>query len=167
MTVYRDTSLGFFGIESNGQAVVRVLLNPPLSCHGLPPEKGDSIIEEAFRQLELYAAGKLETFDLPLAPRGTPLMRKVWDALLRIPYGKTASYRDIAESIGSPKACRAVGMANHRNPIPIFIPCHRVIGCRGELTGYAGGLEMKRKLLDGEQRDFLLHTCAGELFASP
>ena len=167
MTVYRDTSLGFFGIESNGQAVVRVLLNPPLSCHEQPPEEGDAVIEEAFRQLELYAAGKLETFDLPLAPRGTPFMRKVWDALLRIPYGETASYRDIAEAIGSPKACRAVGMANHRNPIPIFIPCHRVIGCRGELTGYAGGLEMKRRLLDREQRDLLLHTCDGELFASP
>lgn len=167
MTVYRDTALGFIGIASDGRAVVRVVLNPPLSCHDQPQAEGDSIIEEAFRQLELYAAGELESFDLPLSPQGTPFMKKVWDALLRIPYGQTASYRDIAEEIGAPKACRAVGMANHRNPIPIFIPCHRVIGCRGKLTGYAGGLAMKQRLLDREQRAFLLHTCDGELFASP
>ena len=88
----------------------------------------------------------------PLAPQGSPFQRAVWKLLLEIPYGETRTYKQQAESIGKPKALRAIGMANHRNPIPIFIPCHRVIGADGSLTGYGGGLQIKRTLLDLERR---------------
>lgn len=103
-------------------------------------------------QLGAYFAGELTTFDVPLAPRGTPFQQRVWQALQQIPYGATASYRDVAARIGSPKAVRAVGLANGRNPISIVIPCHRVIGADGSLTGYGGGLERKRLLLELEAR---------------
>ncbi|MDO5305693.1 MAG: methylated-DNA--[protein]-cysteine S-methyltransferase, partial [bacterium] len=93
---------------------------------------------------------KRTVFNLKLAPKGTPFQKKVWAELLKIPYGKTVSYQDIAVSIGNPDACRAVGMANNKNPIPIFIPCHRVIGKNGNLTGYAGGLDCKQALLEIE-----------------
>lgn len=109
------------------------------------------VLKEAGRQLKSYFAGELTEFSLPIAPKGTDFMKKVWNALCEIPYGRTATYGEIAEKIGSPKAARAVGLANNRNPIPIFIPCHRVIGARGSLTGYRGGLEMKKKLLELEK----------------
>ncbi len=109
------------------------------------------LLKEAARQLKGYFAGELKEFSLPLEPFGTAFMKQVWSALCEIPYGKTASYKDIAEKVGKPKAARAVGLANNRNPIPIFIPCHRVIGADGSLTGYRGGLEMKKKLLDLEK----------------
>jgi methylated-DNA-[protein]-cysteine S-methyltransferase len=105
------------------------------------------LLEEGRRQLLEYLAGERQIFDLPLAPAGTPFQRAVWQALQTIPYGQTRSYGDIARQIGRPKAFRAVGMANHENPIPIFIPCHRVVGSDGSLTGYAGGLELKKALL--------------------
>ena len=88
---------------------------------------------------------------MPLEPNGTEFMKQVWTALCGIPYGKTATYGEIAERVGRPKAARAVGLANNRNPIPIIIPCHRVIGANGSLTGYAGGLDMKKRLLDLEK----------------
>ena len=103
-------------------------------------------------QLQEYFAGKRTRFDLPLAPRGTAFQKAVWAALLRIPFGETASYGDIARAIGKPAASRAVGGANHRNPIAIVIPCHRVIGADGSLTGYGGGLDHKRLLLELESR---------------
>ena len=106
----------------------------------------------AQRQLEEYFRGERTRFDLPLQPKGTPFQLAVWRALTEIPYGTTASYGDIARAIGRPKAFRAVGMANHCNPIPIIVPCHRVIGSDGGLTGYAGGLEIKRALLELEQK---------------
>ena len=106
---------------------------------------------ECVRQLDKYFAGKLRKFSLDLAPQGTLFQREVWDALLQIPYGETRSYQDIAYAIGNPKAVRAVGNSNSRNPIAIIIPCHRVIGANGKLTGYAGGLAYKRALLDLEQ----------------
>ena len=106
---------------------------------------------ECVRQLDKYFAGKLRKFSLDLAPQGTLFQRVVWDALLQIPYGETRSYQDIAYAIGNPKAVRAVGNSNSRNPIAIIIPCHRVIGANGKLTGYAGGLAYKRALLDLEQ----------------
>ncbi len=109
------------------------------------------ILKEAVRQLDSYFAGELKEFDLPLEPYGTEFMKKVWAALCEIPYGKTASYKEIAERAGVPKGPRAVGLANNRNPIPIFIPCHRVIGADGSLTGYGGGLEMKKYLLELEK----------------
>lgn len=105
------------------------------------------LLDEAERQLTEYFAGRRREFDLPLAPAGTPFQREVWDALRTIPYGRTCSYGDIARAVGRPKACRAVGMANNRNPLPIVIPCHRVVGASGSLTGYGGGLDIKAMLL--------------------
>jgi len=110
------------------------------------------LIKKTAAQLEEYFAGKRKAFDLPLNPQGTEFQKKVWKALQEIPYGKTVSYKDIAEKIGSPKASRAVGGANNKNPISIIIPCHRVIGANGALVGYAGGLDMKRELLELEVR---------------
>ena len=102
--------------------------------------------------LDAYFSGRDEPFDVPLAPMGTPFQREVWSALREIPFGATASYAEIATRIGRPRAVRAVGAANARNPIAIFVPCHRVIGADGSLTGYAGGLERKRALLALEAR---------------
>ena len=102
---------------------------------------------EAEAQLHAYFAGELERFELPLAPRGTAFQRSVWDALREIPYGRTTTYSELAASIGRPSACRAVGAANGRNPLPVIVPCHRVLGAAGALTGYGGGLERKRDLL--------------------
>ena len=103
-------------------------------------------------QLKSYFEGSLSRFELKLSPLGTAFQCRVWDALTEIPYGETCSYRDVAERIGAPKAVRAVGAANGRNPIPIVIPCHRVIGSNGKLTGYAGGLKIKEKLLSLESK---------------
>jgi methylated-DNA-[protein]-cysteine S-methyltransferase len=102
------------------------------------------------RQLEEYFDHRRTVFDLPLAPRGTPFQERVWNALREIPYGTTASYSDLARRIGVPDAARAVGAANGRNPIPIIVPCHRVIGAHGDLTGFGGGIERKRWLLAHE-----------------
>ena len=109
------------------------------------------LLAEAKHQLDEYFLGLRQEFDLPLNPRGTAFQQKVWQALLQIPYGQTASYKEIACKIGNEKAYRAVGLANHNNPIGIIIPCHRVVGTNGNLTGYAGGLEKKQKLLELEQ----------------
>lgn len=105
------------------------------------------LLQEAARQLAAYFAGKLRRFELPLRPAGTPFQQRVWAALCEIPYGEVRSYGAIAARIGSPKAARAVGRANHGNPLPIVIPCHRVIGASGALTGYGGGLPIKEYLL--------------------
>lgn len=102
------------------------------------------------RQLDEYFAGRRRTFDLALAPRGTPFQLAVWQALSRIPYGTTTSYAELARMVGRPKAMRAVGAANGQNPIPIVVPCHRVIGADGSLTGFGGGLASKRALLELE-----------------
>jgi len=137
-------------VEERGQIV-------EISFHSLDSqeemqEKKTEILEEAVRQLEEYFAGRLQQFDLPLSPQGTEFQKRVWKALLTIPYGETRSYGDIAKQIGSEKAVRAVGGANHVNPISIVIPCHRVIGKNGSLTGYGGGLEIKEKLLSLERK---------------
>ena len=105
------------------------------------------LLKEARAQLEAYFAGRLTRFDLPLEERGTPFEKAVWTALRTVPYGQTRTYGQIAAQIGKPKAARAVGMANHRNPIAIITPCHRIVGANGALTGYALGLEMKQVLL--------------------
>lgn len=110
-----------------------------------------TLLAEAKKQLEQYFSGTLRSFTLPLRPEGTPFQQKVWAALLQIPWGETRTYGQVAAMIGQPKACRAVGMANNRNPLPIFIPCHWVIGANGQLTGYAGGLSAKEHLLSLEQ----------------
>ncbi len=113
-------------------------------------------LQETIRQLRAYFAGELEEFDLPLAPQGTVFQRSVWSKLCNIPFGETISYGELARRIGNPKASRAVGLANGQNPIPIIIPCHRVIGSNGKLTGYGGGLPIKEKLLALEQRQLRL-----------
>jgi methylated-DNA-[protein]-cysteine S-methyltransferase len=105
---------------------------------------------EVCRQLRAYFAGELRDFDLPLAMAGSPFERRVWNALRKVPHGETVSYGHIADRIGQPTACRAVGLANGKNPIPIVVPCHRVIGADGSLTGYGGGLDTKRWLLELE-----------------
>lgn len=113
-------------------------------------------LKEPVRQLCAYCSGDLENFDLQLAPQGTPFQQKVWSELQKIPYGKTISYGELARRIGNPKASRAVGLANGSNPISIVIPCHRVIGANGKLTGYGGGLPIKEKLLALERRQLRL-----------
>ena len=102
-------------------------------------------------QLDEYFEGKRKTFDIVLDPKGTEFQRKVWDKLMNIPYGQTASYKDIAVKVGNDKASRAIGMANNKNPIPIIIPCHRVVGSSGKMVGYAGGLDIKESLLNLEK----------------
>ena len=121
------------------------------SC-GMPEwtEKKTNLLAEAERQLREYFCGERREFQLPLVPEGTAFQQKVWKALQTIPYGETRSYKEIAIQAGNEKACRAVGMANHRNPIGIFIPWGRGIGSGGELTGYAGGLDKKKFLLELE-----------------
>jgi len=113
-------------------------------------------LQEPIRQLWAYFAGELEKFALVLSPAGTPFQLEVWRRLGEIPYGETISYGELARRIGNPKASRAVGLANGSNPIPIVIPCHRVIGSNGKLTGYGGGLPVKEKLLALERRQLRL-----------
>jgi methylated-DNA-[protein]-cysteine S-methyltransferase len=113
-------------------------------------------LEETARQLRSYFAGEREQFDLPLAPEGTKFQQEVWHRLCEIPYGETVSYGELARRIGNPKASRAVGLANGSNPLPIVIPCHRVIGSNGKLTGYGGGLPIKEKLLALEKKQLRL-----------
>jgi methylated-DNA-[protein]-cysteine S-methyltransferase len=115
-----------------------------------------SALAEVVRQLRAYFSGELEIFNLPLSPQGTPFQQKVWSELLKIPYGETTSYGELARRIGNSNASRAVGLANGSNPIPIVIPCHRVIGSNGKLTGYGGGLPIKEKLLALEKRQLRL-----------
>ena len=109
------------------------------------------LLRQTAAELREYFAGERHEFTVPLAPKGTPFQQKIWAALQTIPYGETRSYKDIAAAVGNEKACRAVGMANNRNPLPIFIPCHRVVGSSGKLIGYAGGLDVKMFLLDLEK----------------
>lgn len=119
-----------------------------------PASRG--LMAEVLRQLRAYFNGKLRRFDLPLDPQGTPFQLRVWKELQKIPYGETQSYLQIAQAIGKPTGSRAVGMANGRNPIPIVIPCHRVIGASGKLVGFGGGLPTKQRLLLLENPEFRL-----------
>jgi methylated-DNA-[protein]-cysteine S-methyltransferase len=115
-------------------------------------DKDGAPLAEASQQLREYFDGGRTQFDLPLAMEGTTFQRRVWAALMQIPYGQTISYRQLADTIGQPSASRAVGLANGRNPIGIIVPCHRVVGADGSLTGYGGGIDRKRYLLAHEQR---------------
>ena len=117
------------------------------------PLQAKEVLEKAERQLDEYFAGERKVFNLPLAPKGTEFQKKVWAALRDIPYGETRSYGQIAAAVGNPKASRAVGMANHRNPISIIVPCHRVIGADGRLVGFGGGLWIKERLLKLEKEN--------------
>lgn len=109
------------------------------------------LTNEAANQVQEYLAGRRKAFDLPLDPHGTAFQQQVWDALQHIPYGETRSYQQVAQMLGKPQAMRAVGGANNKNPLPIVIPCHRVIGASGDLVGYVAGLKIKKFLLDLEQ----------------
>ncbi len=142
---------GRMTIVDSGGAVVRIGFGV-LDVEGsaLSPT---ALTNEAATQLMEYFAGKRRTFSLPLAPKGTPFQKEVWQVLSSIPYGQTRSYADIAAQVGRPKAFRAVGMANNRNPIPIVIPCHRVVGSSGDMVGYAYGTKIKRYLLELEGID--------------
>lgn len=115
--------------------------------------KETPLIKKTYSQIKEYFDGNRNSFDIPISANGTEFQIKVWKELLKIPYGKTATYKEIAENIGNKNASRAVGMANNKNPIAIIIPCHRVIGSNGNLTGYAGGIEMKKYLLDLERQN--------------
>lgn len=144
--MFYESEIGRIGISEKNGRISRVYIT---ACQ-IPRDielAETPLLKKAVSQLEGYFAGELKEFSLPLEPEGTAFMKQVWAALCEIPYGKTASYGEIAERIGRPKAARAVGLANNRNPIPIIIPCHRVIGANGSLVGYGGGLDMKRKLL--------------------
>lgn len=119
---------------------------------GEPVEsRGFELARQAIAELQQYAVGRRTRFNVPLDLEGTPFQMKVWKALLRIPYGETRSYQQIAREVGNPRASRAVGMANHRNPVAIIVPCHRVISSDGSLGGYAGGLDIKARMLHLEQ----------------
>jgi len=137
-------------IQSDGEAIIRI----SASYEG---EKGiqkeDKLMNQAAEQLKEYLEGKRKKFDLPFQPKGTEFQERVWKELCKVSYGETATYQEIAERIGNEKACRAVGMACGKNPIFIVIPCHRIIGKNGNLTGYAEGLEMKQKLLSLEREN--------------
>lgn len=139
--------IGTLLIEDNSEAVtgVRFAENDAadLDCES-------DLIKETCRQLSEYFNGERKVFDLPICLRGTEFRKKVWTELLKIPYGKTCTYAEIAQRIGNPKACRAVGGANNKNPIMIIVPCHRVIGSNGKLVGYASGFNIKKALLNME-----------------
>jgi methylated-DNA-[protein]-cysteine S-methyltransferase len=128
--------------------------------HAAPPrpdwKQNVPAFAEVIRQLQAYFRGELKEFDLPLAMEGTEFQIRVWNALCAIPYGETISYAQLAQRIGNPKAVRAVGLANGSNPIPIIVPCHRVIGSDGSLTGFGGGLSTKKKLLELESKQMSL-----------
>ncbi|HYD86102.1 MAG TPA: methylated-DNA--[protein]-cysteine S-methyltransferase [Vitreimonas sp.] len=154
-TVY-ESPCGPLTLISNGAALTDLQFENPRYPYAPAPAGADAVLDKTRRQLDAYFAGKLRAFDLPLAPKGTPFQQRVWQALLAIPYGATRSYGQQAAAIGSPQASRAVGLANGRNPIAIVIPCHRVIGANGSLTGYGGGMERKQLLLELEQGQPLL-----------
>ena len=143
---YYLTTIGKIGIAEEEGWVTNVILGEE-KFQEVCIEEETETLQQAIKELREYIEGKRKIFDIPLKPQGTPFRRKVWEALSNIPYGETRSYKDIAQAIGSEKAYRAVGTANNKNPIPIFIPCHRVIGADGQLVGYRGGIEMKMKLL--------------------
>ena len=143
------TKIGRIGIAEENQFLIRLFFNQKKSPIDAI-EKLTPLLRAVATEIKEYLNGKRKEFDIPLKISGTDFQLSVWNALRTIPYGETRSYRDIAEQIGNAKACRAVGMANHWNPIAIIIPCHRVIGADGSLTGFGGGLSLKRQLLDLE-----------------
>lgn len=145
-TLLLESPIGPLTLHSDGEAVTALRFG----ARGASSPEACPILVRAARELAEYFAGQRREFTVPLSPAGTDFQRRVWAALLTIPFGETASYGQIAARIGNPRACRAVGLANNRNPLPVFIPCHRVVGADGSLTGYAGGLQVKQFLLDLE-----------------
>lgn len=154
---FYDTAVGRIGIAADGDAITHLVFGEDSR---LPGEVRETpAIAAAAGQIAEYLAGMRDTFDVTLKPAGTEFQRAVWRELQTIPYGETLSYGEIARRIGRPKACRAVGMANNRNPISIIVPCHRVIGADGSLVGYGGGLDVKRKLLALEKDAIAAREC--------
>lgn len=151
-----DSVVGPLTLHSNGVALTGLEFADPK--YALPPSRPgeDAILTAACRELDEYFAGSRREFAVPLAPHGTPFQQRVWQALTTIPYGSTRSYGQQAAAIGAPMAVRAVGLANGKNPISIIIPCHRVIGANGALTGFGGGLGRKRFLLELESSELPL-----------
>ena len=150
---FYETPVGKLCIGEENGCIIRVTWSK------IPQEyilEETELILKCKNQLEEYFAGKRKTFDLPLVPKGTEFQQKVWKALTEIPYGETRTYGEIAAAVGNPKAARAVGMANNKNPIGIIIPCHRVVGANGKLVGYAGGMEKKEWLLSLEKNESIL-----------
>lgn len=147
-TLRMESPLGPLWLSEENGALTRASLTPPPQ----PELEETPLLLAAKRQLEEYFAGARKEFSLPLAPVGTPFQKQCWQALCRIPYGETRTYGQQAAAVGRPKASRAVGGANHHNELLIFIPCHRVVGADGSLTGFGGGLDKKRFLLDLEAR---------------
>jgi methylated-DNA-[protein]-cysteine S-methyltransferase len=147
-----ESPIGELTLASDGEALTGLYMTDQRHRPELPAADGDddAVLAAARAQLAEYFAGERREFDLPLKPAGTPFQRAVWEALRDIPYGETAGYGELANRLGRPGAARAVGLANGRNPIAIVVPCHRVIGAAGALTGYGGGLERKRYLLELE-----------------
>lgn len=140
-----DSPVGRLGLMGEGDRLIALTLpNQPVP---LIAPRETPVLRETRRQLETYFAGKLRSFDVPLCLEGTPFRTRVWEQLRQIPYGQVISYGELARRIGQPGAARAVGGANHHNPIAIIVPCHRVIAAGGALGGYGGGLELKRALL--------------------
>lgn len=145
MLIYKSC-VGNILIEEDNKAITKIQFNNSnVSCYS------SSLEQEAAKQLDEYFKGKRKKFDLPLNLKGTEFQKKVWEVLKQIPYAQTRSYKEIAMMIGNKNASRAVGMANNKNPCPIVVPCHRVIGSNGSLVGYALGLDIKKKLLDLEK----------------
>lgn len=143
-----DSPIGVLGLTARDGFIVKIVFGGVKE-----PDGRDPALDAAEIQLKEYFAGARREFELPIRPEGTPFQQKVWRALMEIPYGETRAYSEIAAAAGSPRAARAVGMANHVNPIPVVIPCHRVVGKGGSLTGYAGGLDMKSTLLELEKKN--------------
>lgn len=141
-----ETVIGRLGLVAEGDHLTELYFEHDSLPPDLPVRETELLVE-ARAQLLAYFSGERTTFDLPLAPMGTGFQRRVWQVLCGIPYGETVSYKEVARRVGNEKAARAVGRANNRNPLPIIIPCHRVIGASGALVGYGGGLEIKEKLL--------------------
>ena len=145
---------GALYVEEHSGALTRVqYLRPGIRESGQGGFRMDGetlLLREACAQLDAYAAGRLHRFSLPLEPQGTEFQRRVWEELCRIPWGQTRSYGVVAQAVGCPHGARAVGMACHRNPLLIVVPCHRVIGADGSLTGFGEGLELKSRLLEAE-----------------
>lgn len=156
MAIFTYTDIiGTYWLEESNGTITHLHFGAPSSLQEKETEE-TPLLKEAHNQLTAYFEGKLKQFDLPLAPKGTPFQQKVWQLLQEIPYGETRTYGHIATSADNPKASRAVGMANNRNPIAIIIPCHRVVGANGKLVGYAGGLAIKEVLLNIESPFFTL-----------
>lgn len=151
---FKNTPVGLIGIAEDEVGICKLFFatEEQMRDESSTIKMQTPLLKEAWRQVGEYFAGQRRRFELPLSLHGTPFQKQVWQALQGIPYGKVCCYGEIAEKLGRPKAARAVGMANHNNPVAIIVPCHRVIGKNGTLTGYAGGLDKKQALLELERR---------------